>query len=91
MPFTGADALAVVAVVIGMGWILTGPIGVALAARIRGARAAGDLALAAEVEDLHGRLGEVEDLRGRLAEMEERLDFAERMLAQSREPDRLQR
>jgi len=36
-------------------------------------------------------LGEVEDLRGRLAEMEERLDFAERMLAQSREPDRLQR
>ena len=89
MPFTGADALAVVAVVIGMGWILTGPIGVALAARIRGARAVGDLALAAEVEDLHGRLGEVEDLRGRLAEMEERLDFAERMLAQSREPDRL--
>jgi Tfp pilus assembly protein PilO len=91
MPFTGADALAVVAVVIGMGWILTGPIGVALAARIRGARAAADQTLAAEVEDLHGRLGEVEDLRGRLAEMEERLDFAERMLAQSREPDRLQR
>jgi Tfp pilus assembly protein PilO len=89
MPFTGADALAVVAVVIGMGWILTGPIGAALAARIRGTRGASDLALAAEVEDLHGRLGEVEDLRGRLAEMEERLDFAERMLAQSREPDRL--
>jgi hypothetical protein len=91
MQFTGADALALIALAIGMGWILTGPIGVALAARIRGARAAGDLALASEVEELHGRLGEVEELRDRLAELEERLDFAERLLGQTREPDRLQR
>lgn len=80
MPFTGADALAVVAVAIGMGWILTGPIGVALAARIRGgAPPADDHALAAEVDNL----------RGRLAEVEERLDFAERLLAQAREADQL--
>ena len=84
-----AIALALVALVIGMGWILTGPIGVALAARIRGARAAGDLALAGEVEDLHSRLGEGENLRDRLAEVEERLDFAERLLAQAREADQL--
>jgi hypothetical protein len=91
MQFTAADAIALVALAMGMGWILTGPIGVALAERLRGAPAAADPALAGEVEDLRGRLGEVEDLRGRLAELEERLEFAERMLAQTREPDRLQR
>jgi hypothetical protein len=89
MQFTAADAIALVALAIGMAMILTGPIGVALAERIRGARAAGDSALEGEVEDLRGRLGEVEELRGRLAEVEERLDFAERLLAQSREADQL--
>jgi hypothetical protein len=79
MQFTAADAIALVALAIGMAMILTGPIGVALAERIRGARAAGDPALA----------GEVEELRGRLAEVEERLDFAERLLAQAREADQL--
>ena len=34
---------------------------------------------------------EVEDLRHRLAEMEERLDFAERMLAERKEQPRLPR
>ena len=47
MQFTAADAIAMVALAIGMAKILTGPIGAALAARIRGARAAGDLPLAA--------------------------------------------
>ena len=32
---------------------------------------------------------EVDHLRGRLAEVEERLDFAERLLAQAREADQL--
>jgi len=88
MEFTAADAIAVVALAIGMAKILTGPIGVALAGRLRGA-AAGDPALASEVEDLRSRLGEVEELRGRLAEVEDRLDFAERLLAQAREADQL--
>ena len=79
MQFTAADAIALVALAIGMAMILTGPIGVALAERIRGVRAAGDPALA----------GQVEELRGRLAEVEERLDFAERLLAQAREADQL--
>ena len=89
MQFTAPDAIALVALALGMAKTLTGPIGVALAGRIRGAAAAGDPALASEVEDLRGRLGEVEELRGRLAEVEERLDFAERLLAQAHEADRL--
>ena len=89
MQFTAADAIALVALALGIAWIFTGPIGAALADRIRGAPAPADPALAGEVEDLRGRLGEVEELRGRLAEVEERLDFAERLLAQAREADQL--
>jgi hypothetical protein len=32
----------------------------------------------------------MEELRGQMAELEERVDFAERVMAQQREPDRLQ-
>jgi hypothetical protein len=79
MQLTAADAIALIALAIGIAMIFTGPIGVALADRIRGAPAEGDPALA----------GQVEDLRGRLVEVEERLDFAERLLAQAREVDQL--
>lgn len=43
----------------------------------------------AELADLRARLDEAEGARGRIAELEERLDFAERMLAQQREHSRL--
>ena len=43
-----------------------------------------------EIEELRGRVAELEADRGHMAELEERLDFAERMLAQ-REPDQLGR
>jgi hypothetical protein len=79
MDFTAAHAIAVVALALGLAKIFTGPLAVALGERIRGRPAAGDPALA----------GEVEELRGRLAEVEERLDFAERLLAQAREADQL--
>ena len=80
MRFTAPDAIALVALAIAMAKILTGPIGSALAGRIRGgARSAEDAAHAAEMEEV----------RGRLAEVEERLDFAERLLAQAHEADRL--
>jgi hypothetical protein len=80
MEFTGQDAIAVVAIAIVMVKIFTGPIGAAIAERIRGrALPVEDPALAAEVDQL----------RGRLAELEERLDFAERLLAQAREADQL--
>jgi hypothetical protein len=39
--------------------------------------------------DLQGRLGELNDLQRRVAELEERVDFAERVLAQTREGQRL--
>ncbi|MEO8636395.1 MAG: hypothetical protein ABI587_14065 [Gemmatimonadales bacterium] len=47
-------------------------------------------ALADELADLRERVAESEMLRNRVAELEERLDFAERLLAQPREPARLE-
>jgi hypothetical protein len=69
--------------------IILWPIVRAFARRLEGK--SGDPALRAEVEQLHARLGEVDTLQTRIDDLEERLDFAERLLAQSREPDRLQR
>jgi hypothetical protein len=70
--------------------IVLWPIMRALARRLEG-RGAVDASLRADVEQLRHRLGEVDGLHGRIADLEERLDFTERLLAQSREPDRLQR
>ena len=63
--------------------ILRGPIGKALADRLAGR--------APQVLPPHDGelLPEVEDLRYRVTDLEERLDFAERMLAQHREPEKL--
>ena len=41
------------------------------------------------LEDMRERLLRLEDVEKRLAEVEERLDFAERLLARQREPERL--
>jgi Tfp pilus assembly protein PilN len=70
--------------------IVLWPLVRALARRLEG-RGGQDAALRGEVEHLQHRLGEVDQLQIRIAELEERLDFTERLLAQSREPDRLQR
>jgi hypothetical protein len=61
--------------------ILRGPLGKALARRIEGRQEAGDN---------EALLQAMEELRGQMAELEERVDFTERVLAQQREPDRLQ-
>jgi F0F1-type ATP synthase membrane subunit b/b' len=80
MELQGQDVIVAVALAIAMVKIFKGPIGAAIAERIRGGAApADDSALAVEVDHL----------RGRLAEVEERLDFAERLLAQAREADQL--
>jgi Tfp pilus assembly protein PilO len=70
--------------------IVLWPIARALARRLEGK---GDLspALQGELEQLHHRLADLDVLQARVAELEERLDFTERMLAQTREPDRLER
>jgi len=44
-----------------------------------------DTRLREELEELRSRLEAVEEVRTRILELEERLDFAERMLARSRE------
>jgi hypothetical protein len=89
-----AAGFAVVAVNLGLGFaipvgivglisagvVFRGPVGQALARRLEGSGPGGDQ------EALQHTL---EELRGRMAELEERVDFAERMLAQAREPDRL--
>ncbi len=41
--------------------------------------------LRAEVDDLRERIAELDDVSRRVAELEERVDFAERLLAQQRD------
>jgi hypothetical protein len=70
--------------------IILWPIMRAFGRRLEG-KGGPDPALRADIDELHNRLGEVEVLQGRVAELEERVDFTERLLAQNREPDRLER
>ena len=72
-------------VMIGLTVILRGPLGQAIADRIRhGAGGTGtDRRLREEMDSL--RL-EMDELRGQLSEAHERIDFAERLLARRDEP-----
>lgn len=85
-----SDAAAVIMVlaILSTALVLMWPLMRALARRLDGG-VSKDLQL--EVDVLRSRLQQLEDGQARMAELEERLDFAERMLAQSREPDRLPR
>src|SRR2546429_2375029 len=84
------------ALIIGTALVLRGPMGKALAEWIRGWSKTDEQWLAVQAAK-HGAvlgapeslLAEVEDLRRRLSEVEERLDFTERLLAKSREGERL--
>jgi hypothetical protein len=66
-------------------FILRGPLGGALAERIRGQGAA-NARLEGEVEQLRHELDQV---RQELVDTQERVDFAERLLARPAEPGRL--
>lgn len=50
-----------------------------------------DPAVLAELDQLRQRVQDLEGVQGRVLELEERLDFAERLLAQRREVERLGR
>jgi hypothetical protein len=63
--------------------ILRGPVGKALARRLEGGSPLPDTS-AQQLDDLHLRMAELEVQVGRIHELEERLDFAERLLAQGR-------
>jgi hypothetical protein len=76
------------AVAVGAIAVFFGPIGSAVARRIDGSkhqRSTTDQ----PIGELQRRIEQLEADRVRLAELEERLDFAERVLAQSEQPARL--
>lgn len=62
--------------------VLRGPLGKALAQRLTSVAAAPPEVPVQVLEEL-------DDVRNRVVELEERLDFAERLLSQAREPERL--
>ena len=62
--------------------IILWPLMRAFGRRLEG-KAGGDPALRAEVEQLQTRLSEIDSLQHRVSELEERVDFTERLLAQS--------
>jgi hypothetical protein len=68
--------------------IILWPLVRAFARRLEG-KGNADPALRSEVEHLHARLEEVDSLQARVLELEERVDFAERLLAQAQQPARL--
>ena len=67
-----------------LGFVALGPVGRAIARRIEGKPAEADV-----VDELRERLAERERTQSHTAELGERLDFAERMLAQRAEPSPL--
>lgn len=79
-------AMTIIAVLIGAIYIL-GPIARAFARRIEGRGL--DPAMQDEMQALRERVGEVDGLRDRLMELEERVDFAERLLANAPQQERL--
>ena len=81
-------ALVIVAISIATVFLFK-PLIAAVARRIEG-RAA-DSALRGEVEQLREQVTDLEPLPGRIHELEERLEFAERVLAQRRDAELLPR
>ena len=69
--------------------VLRGPLGKAWAKRIEGAGGQVDARVFPAVEELQGKVAELEERVQHMQELEERLDFAERLLAQQREQPRI--
>ena len=84
----GWDAVILLGCVLVMIGVLLWPLIRAVARRIEAGAAAADAR--GELDELRERVRQLEQANPRLAELEERLDFAERLLAQQ-EPDRLKR
>lgn len=67
----------------GMGWILLrGPVGKAIAGMLEGGGAEADMMVNGRVAELEDRLHELSLETQRLMEIEDRLEFAERMIAE---------
>jgi Tfp pilus assembly protein PilO len=93
MSVTGSlEGIAAVVLLLGAGLIVAAllwPLIRALARRIEGG--APSTEMQAELEGLRERVRQLEEMQPRMAELEERVDFTERIVAQGREPDRIQR
>jgi hypothetical protein len=86
------EDVAAVVLLLGVALLVAGllwPLIRAVARRIEGGSASAELQ--AEVDALRERVRQLEEMPPRMAELEERLDFTERVVAKSHEPDRLQR
>lgn len=71
----------------GLSWIaFRGPIGRAIASLLEGGSNDADSVTSARLAEVEGRLQEISLEMQRFMEIEERLDFTERLLAQSAEP-----
>jgi hypothetical protein len=82
--------LAAVVLLLGAGLIVAAllwPLIRALARRIEGG--APSTEMQTELDGLRERVRQLEEMPPRMAELEERVDFTERMVAKTREPDRL--
>jgi Tfp pilus assembly protein PilO len=72
-----------------LGIIFVGaPLAKAFARRLEG-KGGTDPALLAELDELRAQVAELQGLPAQVSELQERLDFAERLLTQAREPERL--
>jgi hypothetical protein len=93
MSVTGSlEGFAAVALLLGAGLLVAAllwPLIKAIARRIEGG--AGNAQMQTELDTLRDRVAHLEEIAPRMTELEERLDFTERVVAQGREPDRLQR
>jgi Tfp pilus assembly protein PilO len=78
--------VVIVVITVATAWVLA-PLFRAWARRIEGRSA--DPQLQGEVDQLREQIAELEPLRGRIHELEERIEFAERLLAQRRDQELL--
>jgi len=85
--FKGIEIFFTLAAVVG-GPLLAVMVVPALARRFLGRTGPSETSRA-ELDDLRERVAELDEMSRRVAELEERVDFAERLLAQQRELGRL--
>jgi hypothetical protein len=86
------EGIAAIVLLLGAGLIVAAliwPLIRALAKRIEGGGPS--VEMQTELDSLRERVRLLEDIAPRMSELEERVDFTERIVAQGREPDRLQR
>jgi hypothetical protein len=84
------EDIAAVVLLLGVGLIIAAliwPLIRAVARRIEGGAAGAEMQ--SELDTLRERVRQLEDIAPRMADLEERLDFAERIVAKTQEPDRL--